>query len=279
MLLQRMTECRICGVPSERTPSGRMLRGYPLLGCGHCGALQIKEAPTPAELKALYDGLFEDGDYAEHRKEFEALRAGKASRSLLRERFLGRVERECRGRRLVEIGGGTGKFGVAAKSRGWNYRNYDISEVAVDFCRQLGLEAEAFPPNVLPPLKPKSADAIVMWEVLEHIWLVHDYLRLFHDALDRGGVLFLSVPNYRTPSLKDEEEWNVGVLSSPPIHVNFFDEPSMQSALREAGFSEVAVFPRRVYRPTLSVSGFLQAVRYALLIDEPPVLYALAKRT
>src|SRR6185312_11037701 len=66
MLLQRTTECRICGVPSERAPSGRVLRGYPLLACGHCGALQIKEAPTPAELKALYDGLFEDGDYAEH---------------------------------------------------------------------------------------------------------------------------------------------------------------------------------------------------------------------
>jgi SAM-dependent methyltransferase len=277
MLQRAVRECRICGEPGELQERSRRIRGYRLFACTACGTVQVRDAPGPGELKAVYDQLFSAGEYEQHRAEFEALSSGKKAGSFLRRRLLRRVGGLCRGRRLIEIGGGTGKFGIDAVREGWSYKNYDISGVAVDFCRRLGLEAEVFPPGELPPLGTENADADVMWEVLEHVWDVHAYLVTIRSALRPGGVLFMSVPNFRTPCLVDEDEWKVGILSSPPLHINFFEIPSMSNVLRTAGFEEVSCFPRRLYRPYRSLFGVLQALRYALLIEEPKVFYALAR--
>ena len=115
------------------------------------------------------EDVFERGGYEQHRAEFELIKSGKPPHEFYRGRLLKRIQRMCNGRSLIEIGGGTGSFGVLVKSRGWNYVNYDISEVAVNFCRELSLEAYCFDGGSPPPLFPQSADAVVMWEVIEHV--------------------------------------------------------------------------------------------------------------
>jgi SAM-dependent methyltransferase len=230
--------------------------------------------PSATEVRELYDRLFKDGEYEEDRAEFELLKSGRRPPNFERRRLLGRIERMLGERTLVEIGGGTGKFGMEAKRRGWSYTNYDVSEIAVRFCRELGLEAHRFEPATAPPIPPRSTAVVVMWEVIEHVWNVHGYLELIREALRPGGIFLLSTPNYLTPALYEEENW--GPLSSPPIHLNFFTRSSLERALRESRFDPVNVFPRRLYRPEGGMSGWLRSLRFALLVDEPETLYAIA---
>ena len=269
--------CRVCGASAASHSTGRVVRGYSLVVCLNCGILHVDQRPAPSELKRIYERLFAEGEYEVHRREFEFLKAGKRLPNFGRPRLLRRAARLVRGRRLIEIGGGTGKFGLHAKRHGWEYIDYDISEVAVEFSRRLGLDARTFVPTELPPLESQSADLVVMWEVLEHLWNVKEYLDVVRAALRPGGALLLSTPNYHVPVFRDRDDW--GLLSSPPIHLTFFTHPTLKRTLHASGFTHTNVFFKRWYPPRNwhSRSGWTEALRLALLLDEPDQLYAIAQ--
>ena len=272
-----MRTCRVCGqsVPADET--GRVSNGYSLFRCSGCATVLVESEPQPVEIERAYNHLFEKGAYARHRREFEMLKSGILPRAFYRKRLLGRIEERIDARCLVEIGGGTGSFGVLARSRGWKYTDYDISEVAVDFARQLSLDARRFSASAVPPLVPCSADVVVMWEVIEHVWNVHDYLRVIGESLRPGGAFLFSTPNYMQrnyQSLLDE-----GFPSSPPIHLNFFTEESLRNSLRASGYFETpAIFKRRVYRPDPTIHEVLRSLRTALFLEHPRTLYGIAYR-
>jgi SAM-dependent methyltransferase len=189
--------------------------------------------------------------------------------------MLRRVGKMVSGRRLVEIGGGTGAFGLDAKRRGWDYVNYDISEIAVGFCTELGLDARTFTPAGPPPLERGSADLVVMWEVLEHVWDVKGYLEVIRASLRPSGLLLLSTPNYDAPVLRERDNW--GVLSSPPIHLTFFTRPTLERTLHACGFGCAKVFAKRLWRPSwTSLASWSRSLRFLLRPDESERLYAIA---
>jgi 2-polyprenyl-3-methyl-5-hydroxy-6-metoxy-1,4-benzoquinol methylase len=220
----------------------------------------------------MYNRLFSTGDYEQHREEFRQLQQGKPAWGMFRKRMLKRIERMSPGRRMIEIGGGTGAFGVLAKLRGWDYLDYDLSEAAVTFAQQLGLEARTFPADQCPPLPPRSADVVVMWEVLEHVWNVHEYLAAIHNALVPGGLLVLSTPN--AGSLRGLEQW--GPFSLPPIHCNFFTAASLANVLQEHSLEARSVYGRRLYLPRPNLASIRMALRFALRLVPAETLIAIA---
>jgi 2-polyprenyl-3-methyl-5-hydroxy-6-metoxy-1,4-benzoquinol methylase len=236
----------------------------------------IERKPEQEEITRSYDYLFEKGEYEQQRVEFETIKSGKMPPNFYRRRLLKRVERMCSGRTLVEIGGGTGAFGVLATSRGWEYTNYDISEVAVTFCKELSLKANLFNLGSLPPLSPQSADLVVMWEVIEHIWNLHGYLQAVRLALNREGVFLFSTPNYLLASYQKSDHW--GPLAAPPVHMNFFTKDSLETCLRLCGFKVYKVFKRRIYRPDWSLSSLTKSLRAAFFLDEPETLYGITRK-
>lgn len=270
-----MEPCRICGEIATVNTTGRTSNGYELHRCGACRAVLVKDRPAPEEVARVYDELFREGDYAMHRREFDALRAGGGKLSLFRQYAVRRIERLTPGRRMIEIGGGSGAFGLLAQTRGFQYKDYDISSAAVGFARELGLDAERLDPSGKLELAPASADVVVMWEVVEHLWEVHDSLRAIKRALAPGGVFIFSTPNL---AYQSELEKN-GLLSSPPLHVNFFDEASLRFTLRSAGLVDPDVRSKRFYRPALNAADVKRSLRWALGIDPPMTLLGTARRT
>jgi SAM-dependent methyltransferase len=270
--------CRICGERAALVLTGREINTYPLVRCPACGTYMASRRPEPAELAQTYDEMFSGGDYARHRDEFEQLRAGRTLPQPFRSRMLKRVERLSRGRSVVEIGGGSGAFGVLARSRGWSYRGYDVSGVAAGYARELGLDAHVFDGSSVPPLEPASADLVVMWEVIEHVWDVQEYFRVIHQALRPGGQFVCSTPNYLRPAYQRTDDWGVGM--APPVHLNFFTRESLQYALQRSGFASVHVFKRRLFRPSSAApQALLQSARRLLSLEEPPTIYAVAARS
>lgn len=273
--LKTSVNCRICGKSNCLDSAGRSINRYPLFLCRYCQTAIVVRRPDGEEVAAVYDNLFREGEYEQHRAEYEAIKAGKRVRNFYRSYLLKRIETSCPKGNLVEIGGGTGAFGVLAKSRGWQYVDYDISTVAVDYARKLGLEAFVFDVEKIPPLLARSANAVVMWEVIEHVWNVYDYLSAILESLKSNGVLILSTPNFHFQS---EFEKTQPALCTPPVHINFFTEYSLKSTLEYAGFSNIQVIKRRLYRPSLDIKSIIMSLRWGFGLYPPKTLYAIAKK-
>ena len=115
---------------------------------------------------------------------------------------------------------------------------YDISEVAVEFSRRLGLDARTFVPTELPPLEPQSGDLVVMWEVLEHLWEPFETLIEFPRLLAPGGVCLINVPSWRGKRFLELSAYRLGL--SPPEeiddHKTYYDPRDLWPLLVEAGF-------------------------------------------
>jgi SAM-dependent methyltransferase len=270
-------QCRICGHCVSTTTTGHISNGYPLFSCGYCETVMIESRPRSEELNQAYDQLFEHGAYDAHRAEFQLLKSGKMPPNIYRGRLLKRLEALVQGRRLVEIGGGTGAFGVLAQSRGWRYTDYDISAAAIGFANELSLDARLFRLGDPPPLPAGSADVVVMWEVIEHVWDVHQYFTTIKDALKPGGVFLFSTPNYLRPVYRRALDQGKSLGSIPPVHINFFTAVSLRKALAAAGFTTFKVTKRRIYKPPATLHGALESLKVALCLAEPMTLIGIAK--
>ena len=272
---RRPSTCRFCGQPVGSLQVVRTIAGHELAQHGCCGAIGAVEEPAPEELSRIYDELFERGDYQQHRAEVEAVRAGRKVGGRYRRWLLHKAARQVAGKRLVEIGVGSGAFGVMAQSMGWNYSGFDISAVAVGFARQGGLQAKQLSASGPPDLPPASADLIVMWEVIEHLWDVRGYLAAVVTALAAGGALLLSTPNYLREAYQRGDTWATAMR--PPVHLNFFTEQTLRVVLKRNGFQEVQLYKRRLFSPSpRDLIGVRRSMRLAFELDEPPTLHAMA---
>lgn len=263
--------CRICAQAAPARPLDLVSNGYRLFRCEACRCILVERRPSAEELARLYDYLFSEGAYEAHRREFEALVQGYAPVSHYRQWLLRATRIVTAGDRLVEIGGGTGAFARIAQDAGYRYIDYDVSKVAVESQRKLGNNAFWFPASELPPVEPATADVLVMWEVIEHVWNVDGYLRKIREAVRPGGSFLFSTPNFFRPGYRDSLQRGDG--SSPPIHLNFFTVQALRTALKVHGWDRVRFASNRI-RPGLPKRAQL---RTALGLDPAETIFCLAR--
>src|SRR2546423_1287728 len=197
--------CRLCGEQAEASAISLVSNSYPLMSCNSCEGVLVESKPSDEQLGELYDEAFSEGLYETHRREFQALRKGEVPRSHYREKVFRRACELTSGRSVVEIGGGTGAFAAMVRAQGYDYTDYDVSKVAVQCQTELGNKAYWFHPSELPPIPLHSADILVMWEVIEHVWKIDDYLQTIGAALKPDGVYLFSTPNFKRLGYRSEE--------------------------------------------------------------------------
>lgn len=213
--------CRLCASPWLKKHFD--VRGCTLDRCGTCGFVQVREQPDPEALKAIYsEGYFAKSKYDD-----------KLAQARENERRLGLLRRAGvpHGARVLDAGCATGDF-LAAAGQYFDMWGLDVSAFATDVARQQNpqfahqiftgfVEDQRFPPSFF--------DAIVMWDVIEHIWDPKAVLQRLVEHLKPGGVLILSTPDIGalTASLM-RSRW---AFMTPPEHLGFFSEPSLQFLL------------------------------------------------
>lgn len=202
--------------------SSHLNRHTDIWRCRRCGICFADAPATEPEIVEQYQAS-EDPRYL---VELEQRR--RLFREQLRE-----LESYEPGRRLMEIGSNIGLFLSEAEQRGWQARGIEPSRWAVEYGRR------AFGVDLTQGTLESSDigseryDAVVTWDVLEHLV---DPVRVLRDArrsLKPGGTLMLTTVNIGGPGarlLRGRWPWLMR------MHLFYFTHRSLALVLRRAGY-------------------------------------------
>lgn len=160
------------------------------------------------------------------------------------ERHLALLGRLTSGRRLLDVGVGTGLFLHLAQRAGWAAEGVDLTEEAAARARdEFGMHVTVGDFAGAP--LAGGFDAITMLDVLEHTPDPHAFLRRAHELLAPGGVLLVAVPNHRSLAFLIVDL--IGRLGGGefadklyvPYHLTFFTPATLASTVRACGFTVV----------------------------------------
>jgi SAM-dependent methyltransferase len=152
------------------------------------------------------------------------------------------LERLAGGERILDAGCGTGYGTALLAERGSYALGFDYSPLAIEYARahfagpklsyavmnaqQLAVAAATF-------------DAVISFEVFEHLEDSDSFLRECRRVLRPGGRLILSTPNQETHDLHMN---SIGMKNE--FHINLMNGQKLKAALRRH-FSEVQVYGQR----------------------------------
>ena len=249
--VERVYICDGCGSALDGTRVPGMAE-VSLLQC-ECGLVITSPRPTPAELGEYYPATYYS--YVARaptlkRRFLSKLRTYKggyptsdapisrafwrAAASLLGNLFLFYLPYLGNGKRLLEIGCGTGADLLWAHGNGWDVSGLEISEQAVDVARRQGLDVQCSTFENAD-LAAASFDCIIMSQVLEHLYSPRQALRRCYDLLRPGGQLLIAIPKF--------DSWGRFALGNYwrnllfPIHLYHFSQSVLERMVSEAGFS------------------------------------------
>ena len=190
--------CPICGANHWRnilTCTDHFVSGetFQVEACEACGFKQTQGVPGDDTIGNYYHSEA----YISHSNTNKGLM--NRVYHLVRTYMLGRkrqlIASLTPGKRLLDIGSGTGHFLQHMKMHGYQVAGVEVDEAT----RQRSIEAfnlTVSDPACLYQQAPTAAyDVITMWHVLEHVEDLDTYLAWIHEALTNEGRLLVAVPN------------------------------------------------------------------------------------
>jgi 2-polyprenyl-3-methyl-5-hydroxy-6-metoxy-1,4-benzoquinol methylase len=278
----RRIVCPTCGVDDTRVwgqRGGRAHRGRAgeectIVRCRRCDLLYANPFPFPKDLDSLYSGT--EGFFDSH--------PDHATKTDDRATLVASLEQLTQGRRLLDVGAGTGETVAAALRRGWDA--YGVESAA----RFASDAAEASPGRIHHGTLEETPssflgepyDAVVLAAVLEHLHDPNRVLGTISRILKPGGILYVDVPNesglyFAIGNLWNKlqgRSWVVNLAPTfSPYHVFGFNKKSLTAML-----AKNALLPIRwhVYGGR-SVLPLLPSIRGAAEWLASKTVHAMAK--
>ncbi len=215
--------CRLCSDGSRL--ASFVVRGVRLERCSACGFLQVGERPTVAALQDLYGpSYFDHGKYED---QFALMKENGRRLELLRSTGI------TRGATVLDAGCARGDF-LSAASLEYEMWGVDVAESAVaEARRQCPAAATRVQAGFLEQLRfaPATFDAVVLWDVIEHVWDPIAVGRAVVSWLKPSGFLLLSTPNVGAATARlMGQHWP---FMTVPEHLGLFNRESMHRLLEQ----------------------------------------------
>src|SRR5262245_11139973 len=263
--------CPFCGETGAQTLHARPHRR--VVRCA-CGLVFIDPLPSADKVAEHESEAFREGLVEETREMFAAYgRDYRDDDPVVRafRRHLATLARLTPGRRLLDVGVGTGLLIHLARKEGWDARGVDsAAEAAARARAEFGVDVTVGD-FVTAPL-PGGYDAITMADVLEHTGDPRAFLERAHALLRPGGTLYVAVPNHR--SLVFGTADIVGKLPGMasyvdrlyvPNHYTYFTPRTLAALAREVGFEVVEIERENPYLGRYTLAPLVRVALATLL--------------
>jgi len=152
------------------------------------------------------------------------------------------VSKYANGKRVLDIGAGTGHFVKALQNSGFNASGMEPDADARNMAKTSnGLDL--LPIEDLQTLESGSLDIITMWHVLEHVYDLKADAKKISDVLKEDGTLLVAVPNRLSYDAKKYGAfWAAYDL---PIHLYHFTPSDISSLFQQVGLELVDTLPMK----------------------------------
>jgi 2-polyprenyl-3-methyl-5-hydroxy-6-metoxy-1,4-benzoquinol methylase len=168
-------------------------KDFELWRCDSCGFVFTQDIPTEEEIGKYYQSM-EYVSHSDTRKGLINKLYHFGRKMMLRKKFR-MVSEIAPGRKLLDIGCGTGYFPAYMKERGFKVAGVEVDPAAREFAKQTFTIPVYSPENFLDYDFEGSFDLITMWHVLEHVEDFDLYLEKMCGHLAPGGSLIFALPN------------------------------------------------------------------------------------
>lgn len=144
--------------------------------------------------------------------------------------------------RLLDVGCGNGGFLERARAMGWEAVGIEPDPGAVALCHARGSRVEQGTLHGCPQDWQGSFDVLTLRHCLEHVADPLADLRRARALLRPGGLLWLALPNPRSPGAR----WFAGAWRGlhPPFHLCILSGQALLDLLGRAGFTELTALRR-----------------------------------
>jgi SAM-dependent methyltransferase len=225
---ERIITFSVLGPSRIDVSPGRILR------CLSCRFGFRQARPSDEDLGRLYEQL-----------DMELYEAESQGRSRTARRQLKVVERYARPPgRILDIGCASGLFLRCAVNAGWEVEGIEPCDPLVRKAKEhLGAQARIHSSTLqVAPLARASFDVVTLWDVLEHVPDVIDFLNYAGSLLKSGrGYLFANVPDLDSIQARLlRSKWPLLL----PEHLNYFNRESLRLCGAKAGLQWIGSFRR-----------------------------------
>jgi SAM-dependent methyltransferase len=206
---------------------------YYLASCKSCGLVSQIPIPSPSDLKIAYAS-----SYDVYRPAWSE--AGWPCWKILRQmttlRRIKRLNQFAKGHRLLEVGCGAGDFLLAARKTGWHVSaieyNDDLAELLKGKCG-LDVRTGQLEPGVW---KKSEFDAVVAWNVVEHLPDPFTVLSAIEEYLRPGATFLFSIPTKQAAESGKYfgDQW---ALLDLPRHIFFLSHSTVAQMCSAAGLN------------------------------------------
>jgi SAM-dependent methyltransferase len=226
------TSCKICD--SKIRP---FFETKKIVECVNCKSIFFQERLDPAEVTALYKKLYDFGDdisYHAHIHNQELINRGIQPELGYNKKVIIKKIIRSKPDSIGEIGAGVGVVGKFFMDKNFNYAGIELDNSIANKAKASGINIQPGSFENLHAYK-NSFDALLAFEVVEHIDDLKLCLTLIHHSLRKKGKFGFSVPNFnkRKNYQGDPEKL---YQPNPPIHVNFFTKENIPHILKSFGF-------------------------------------------
>jgi 2-polyprenyl-3-methyl-5-hydroxy-6-metoxy-1,4-benzoquinol methylase len=231
-------------------------RSYPaVFTCLACGLEQVPASVIPGDLERLYEEVSDE-------KYLENIDARKRTFARAFDQIAPDLPRK-ENPRMLEVGAYCGLFMKEVERRGWTADGVEPSVWAARYAREVTGVAvhEGFLSDNRAQLQPRY-DAVVSWDVLEHVRDPLGFLKECAAFLEPGGILCFST--------LDLDSWPPRLLRRRwpwlmDMHLQYFDRHVLKDMVARAGLELVRTKPYTHYaRVSYAVAGASRMLPRAL---------------
>ena len=209
---------------------------FDIYDCVDCSFRFTQQIPSPATIGPYYNSAV----YISHSDTKEGLvnKLYHTARDLMLNQKRKLVQSLTQGKRLLDVGSGTGYFLSHMKRNGFTVKGIEIDDSARQATKEkFGISVDA-PPTLLNGQFKEPVDVVTMWHVLEHLHDMDGYLQSIRAQMDKNGFLLIAVPNHASYDAQYyQKHW---AAYDVPRHLWHFTPTTMAQLAAKNGFEVTA---------------------------------------